>query len=168
MRIPRRLLGIALVAVLASTGGAVAAQSQGGSPGSLGPAFTPASGQIQFDSSGPQRVYDSRNDPNGELATGIPRQIFLPAGALPATAIAVFLNITVVASDPNAGGYANAFSFEDTGTSLINWNRPGEFANSTLVALAPTGNATKLFHVLVRGNSSVHAIVDLIGWLLPP
>lgn len=172
----RRLIGMATAVVV----GAVAVVAVGQDDGrpaaaqSLAAASV-ASGQLQFDSGGPVRVFDSRDGtgvaagapgmpgPLSPDAPGSARMIFTPGA--PREAIAALVNITVVVTDPAAFGYAAARADTRRGTSTVNWSGPGTFANFAFVPLDHIPNP--FFTLIIEGNRAVHVIVDLEGWVMP-
>jgi hypothetical protein len=169
----RKLQGIGFAATRVAALGIVAVHERDGSAGAqdLAPAAV-TTGVLQLDTRGATRVFDTRigfglSAGVGPFAPGSSRLVFLPG--VPQNAIAAWVNITVIADQPDSFGYAAALGAGAPAgfpTSNVNWNSQGVVAN---LAFAPVGLISTDPHITlhVEGNNPVHVVVDVQGWVLP-
>ncbi|MDQ1250138.1 MAG: hypothetical protein QG597_4517, partial [Actinomycetota bacterium] len=123
-------------------------------------AVTPAATGSRFTPTEPQRVYSTITDPAGALPAGVNRQVSV-AAAVPAGAIAVAYNITVVR--PASDGHLRVMPGDvmTTPTSTINWTATGDtIANGLTVALG--GDRTVRVQNFTSGD--VHFLFDVVGY----
>lgn len=110
----------------------------------------------------PWRAVDTRAT-GGPVDAGATRSVVV-AGThgVPATAVAVALNVTVV--DPTHGGYLTVYpSGRTTPTaSTANFAAQHTVANSIVVGVGPGGSVE-----LALGAGRAHVLVDVMGWFAP-
>lgn len=117
----------------------------------------------------PCRVLDTRT--GAALASGVLRTIPVArtvACGIPAEARAVAANVTVVS--PTGQGHVALFpgNYPQPVTSTLNFNAGAVRANSAILPLATDGSGTLSAVSSVAGNGSVHLILDVSGYFLPP
>ncbi|MDY7102522.1 MAG: hypothetical protein S0880_15180 [Actinomycetota bacterium] len=137
-----------------------------GAAAAAGVALAPAAGAQQV---GPQyiplaepyRTYDSRDDAEGPIQ---PTDVYvIDLSGLPAEAIAVTINLTVV--DTGGGrGYLAAWGQgrEPSGLPMITWSGEGNVL-SNMVTVA-TGTDDNDLNIGCNGGGGTHFIVDVHGW----
>jgi len=107
----------------------------------------------------PWRALDTRD--NGlALVAGQPRAVLVTGGGVPDTAVAVALNVTVVA--PTEGGYLGVYpGVVPPLASSLNFT-PGQTIANALVVGIDSG-----FVSLSLGAGSAHVVIDVMGWFGP-
>ncbi len=113
----------------------------------------------------PCRLYDSRSDGAGPLASGVAR--IRPAHGLcgvPATATAIAANVTVTA--PTALGFLTLYPGDSPapGVATLNFSASQTRANNALVQLASDGSGSYALSAFVSGSGTVQVIVDVAGY----
>ncbi|MFN8038641.1 MAG: hypothetical protein U0Q07_05455 [Acidimicrobiales bacterium] len=111
------------------------------------------------------RVYDSRPFPpntgvKGTMTAGQTRAIDCTyAGAVPAGATAVLINITIVSSSP--AGFLAAFrnGISWPGNSSVNWDHTGATVANTTVVAVNAGGILNLY-----ASNPVDVLIDVIGY----
>jgi hypothetical protein len=109
----------------------------------------------------PCRVYDSRSAT--PLVSGTDRRVAVGgACGIPATAMAVSVNLTVV--NPTDRGRITLYPADQPlpGTSTINFPPGKNLANNAIVPLSPDGKL--LAFPFVLGGGQVDVVVDVNGW----
>jgi hypothetical protein len=126
-------------------------------------------GVVQFEATGPIRIFDSRalgfGNPLDMLGLGGGHLIPFPA-IVPPGATGAMVNITVVVEQPGSFGYAAALGDGLNETSTVNWGHPGVYANFAFVPVHDFG-AHGAMLLRLAGNHPVHVIVDLEAWVVP-
>jgi hypothetical protein len=113
----------------------------------------------------PCRLLDTRTN-GGPLLSGVERLLDVDAApcAIPATAKAVALNVTV--TQGTGAGHVTGYPVGGAvpGTSVLNFGAGQTRANNAVIALSADGTARVGFRAFVVGAGSVHVIVDVVGW----
>lgn len=116
----------------------------------------------------PCRVLDTRA--GAPLASGAVRTIPVAQSlcGIPAEARAVAANVTVVS--PTGQGHVALFpgNYPQPVTSTLNFSAGAIRANSAILPLSTDGTGTLAAYSSVAGNGSVHLILDVSGYFLPP
>ncbi len=113
----------------------------------------------------PCRLYDSRSDGAGPLASGVPRlRAAHSLCGVPTTATAIAANVTVTA--PTALGFLTLYSGDASqpGVATLNFGAGQTRTNNALVRLAIDGSGTYAASAFVLGSGTVEVIVDVAGW----
>ena len=113
----------------------------------------------------PCRLYDSRSDGAGPVASGIVR--VRPAHGLcgvPTTATAIAANVTVTA--PTAAGFLTLYPGDRPapGVATLNFGANQTRANNALVRLSSDGVGSYAMSAFVSGSGTVQVIVDVAGY----
>ncbi len=119
----------------------------------------------QYFTVAPCRLYDSRSDGAGPLASGTPR--LRPAHGLcgvPTTATAIAANVTVTA--PTSLGFLTLYPGDSAAPAVatLNFGAGQTRTNNALVQLATDGTGTYAVSAFVLGSGTVHVIVDVAGY----
>ncbi|MEP7008859.1 MAG: hypothetical protein ABJC13_00900 [Acidobacteriota bacterium] len=113
----------------------------------------------------PCRLYDSRSDGAGPLASGVPR-IRAAHGlcGVPTTATAIAANVTVTA--PTSLGFLTLYpgDLPAPGVATLNFSAGQTRTNNALVQLATDGSGSYAASAFVLGSGTVHVIVDVAGY----
>ena len=125
----RRTVAIASAAVLTGMAGTLVAGEVGPLAGAR--QEVPVSGPLQFNASGPVRVFDSRTEGTPISSTGYGARMIDLSGFVPANTRGAMVNVTVVA-DGETTGYVSLTGERDPGTSNISWTSPGVYSNLAL------------------------------------
>jgi Tol biopolymer transport system component len=119
----------------------------------------------QYFTVAPCRLYDSRGDGAGPLASGVPR-IRLAHGlcGVPATATAIAANVTVTA--PTAPGFLTLYPGDGNVPSVatLNFSAGQTRTNHAVVQLATDGTGRYAASAFVVGSGTVQVIVDVSGY----
>jgi hypothetical protein len=172
-------VGLAAATVLTVGGTGAAIPRVGDSQASpLAPAAI-VTGQVQLNSEGPIRIFDSRfqrlgngdHDPAGSgafvtlVGSNGSGQI---VNYIPANATAVFVNITVVVHESRYGWLAAA-GRPWQGNSTLNWSTAGQYANAALVPVTANPNdpnGSKTLEMFIVDRDNIDVIIDLAGWVV--
>ncbi len=119
----------------------------------------------QYFTVSPCRLYDSRGDGAGPLASGAPR--IRPAQGLcgvPPTATTIAANVTV--TSPTALGFLTLYPGDGAapGVATLNFAAGQTRTNNAVVRLSADGNGTYAASAFVLGSGTVHVIVDVGGY----
>jgi peptidoglycan hydrolase-like protein with peptidoglycan-binding domain len=108
----------------------------------------------------PARLLDTREAAPGAFGAGEARDLTVGgAGAVPPTAIAVALNVTV--TEPTASGFLTVWPAGSERPTASNLNMvPGQTVPNMVVVGLGAGGAVSIFNF--AGNS--HVVVDVAGW----
>ena len=121
-------------------------------------------GQEGYHTVSPCRVLDTRSGP-GPLSSGTAFPIALAGSCgIPANAIAVALNLTVVA--PSGMGGLEAYQADVAPPSpliVVNFNSGQTRANNALVRVSPTGSIA--VRPTIPGGGTVHVVIDVFGYM---
>jgi Tol biopolymer transport system component len=113
----------------------------------------------------PCRLYDSRADGAGPLASGVPR-IRAAHGlcGVPTTATAIAANVTVTA--PTALGFLTLYPGDSPapGVATLNFSAGQTRTNNAMVQLATDGTGSYAASAFVQGSGTVQVIVDVAGY----
>ncbi len=150
------------VVVFASTGTDLVADDRNGALD----VFTAQNAALgQYFTVTPCRLYDSRTDGAGPLASGVPR--FRPAHGLcgvPTTATAIAANVTVTA--PTALGFLTLYPGDSPvpAVATLNFSGGQTRTNNAVVQLATDGGGSYALSAFVSGSGTVEVIVDVAGY----
>lgn len=161
----RRTVAIASAAVLIGMGGAFFVGEVGPLAGAR--QEVPVSGPLQFNASGPVRVFDSRTEGTPISSTGYGARTIDLSGFVPANTRGALVNVTVVA-DGETTGYVSLTGERDPGTSTITWTAPGVYSNMAFVPVSDMGGVglgRPLVALRYHGTRPVHVVMDLQGWV---
>ena len=108
--------------------------------------------------SSPTRLMDTRRS-GGALGHGVSRVLDVTVGAVPSTARAVVLNVTV--TEPTRSGYLTVWpnGRARPEASNLNFVAGQTVPNQVIAAVGPDGKIC-----LFNSAGSTHVIVDLMGW----
>jgi N-acetylneuraminic acid mutarotase len=130
------------------------------------PAQASAECALDFYSVAPCRVLDTRTTNEPLLGTtSSPRTVQI-AGlcGIPATARAVFGNLTAIGATGRGNIQAWPTDLEATGTSSLNFTTGLTRANSAILPLARDGFGDIAVRAVVQGGGSVHLVIDVSGY----
>jgi parallel beta-helix repeat protein len=117
---------------------------------------------------GPTRLLDTRKSQGGTssqlLKDGSIKLKIAGNGSIPANVTAVALNLTVV--NANGGGYIQADTGTDTGTSTVNYNTGPVYSNAVIAQVASDGTVT-LRNFGATAAVKLDLIADVTGYFAP-
>jgi hypothetical protein len=172
MRLSQRAIGIAVTTAVVSTAGFFTLQELGGAapavPAAPAGGAAVAGGQLQYNTEGPVRIYDSRTTGVALTSDVFGTHVVSTLGFVPDNATAVLVNLTVVAGGEGTTGFVGLGGETYQGTSTVNWTEPGVYSNFAFVPISTLGVATegKLFRMRFEGNRPIHVVIDLQGWVV--
>ncbi len=163
---------------LLARGGAVAAGAIGATVAGVATAAPALAAGLGYTPVTPYRSYDSRNDPDGKIATGVGMSLKIitdesKALRVPATAQAVTFNLTITQTE--AAGFLGVVPAgtnpDDFTVSNINWVVPGlDLANGGTTGIAvdsESGPGSVLVYCDGTPDAQTHFIVDVTGYFAP-
>jgi streptogramin lyase len=126
------------------------------------PAVIPQSAAAGFHPIGPGRILDSRTTVGGwnaPLAAGSERSLVVASGAVPASASAVVLNVTV--TEGSAGSYLKVWptGWPSPVASNVNFAPGQTIPNLVTVQIGEQGRVS-----FANNVGSVHVVADLVGY----
>ncbi|HET9168524.1 MAG TPA: PKD domain-containing protein [Actinospica sp.] len=117
---------------------------------------------------GPTRLLDTRKSQGGTssqlLKDGSIKLKIAGTGSIPANVTAVALNLTAV--NANGGGYIQADTGTDTGTSTVNYNTGPVYSNAVIAQVATDGTVT-LRNFGATAAVKLDLIADVTGYFAP-
>ena len=126
---------------------------------------------LDYFSVSPCRLLDTRQSGQGPaLVSGVSRLVTVTGGScgIPATASAIAVNITSVAS--TGGGNVKLYPGDGTAppTSALNFAAGQTRANNGVFPLAGNGDGTLAILATVSGSGTVHVVLDVTGYFAVP
>ncbi|MBR7824742.1 PKD domain-containing protein [Actinospica sp. MGRD01-02] len=121
-----------------------------------------------FTAYGPTRLLDTRKSLGGTssqlLHDGSIKLKIAGSGSIPANVTAVALNLTIV--NANGGGYIQADTGTDNGTSTVNYNTGPVYSNAVIAQVASDGTVT-LRNFGATTAVKLDLIADVTGYFAP-